>query len=141
MKGMGAEESEQHKDEGASTNPNQPGSKDKVNGIDGSYELMLDAFTPDIIEQYVGDIDLTDVDNTHGDYPDENKGHHIGAELEIGSQQTYGKKTYGGPKEDLEEAEDVAFRDHHILENKREGFRPFTSKTQGKPPLNLSRKS
>ena len=44
---------------------------------------MLDALPPDIVEEYIGDIDLTNLNNAHGDDPDQDEGHHIGTQLQI----------------------------------------------------------
>jgi len=84
MKGTGTEQNQKDKDEAAPENPDQPRSQDEMDRIDGGYELMLNALAPDIIEQDVGDVDLTDMDNAHGDDPNQNEGHHIGAQLQIG---------------------------------------------------------
>jgi hypothetical protein len=91
---------------------------------------VLDALTPDIIQQDVGDIDLTHMNNTHGDNPDQNEGGHIGAELQILGQEAHRKKPHSGPKEHLEEAEDIALGDDQILKYEGQDLRPLTSQTQ-----------
>jgi hypothetical protein len=83
VESVGAEENQENKDGAASKNPDQPRSQDEMDRIDGGYELVLNALAPDIIQQDVGDVDLTDLNNAHGDDPDQDEGSHIGAQLQI----------------------------------------------------------
>lgn len=83
METVRTKQDQKDKDEAAPENPDHPRSQDEMHRIDGGYELMLNAFTPNVIEQDIGNIDLTNLNNAHGDYPDQNKGRHIRTKLQI----------------------------------------------------------
>ena len=79
---------------------------------------MLERLRPEIIEQNIGHIDLTDLNHAHGDNPDEDKARHVTAEAQKSGQESDREKAHHWPEKDLKKAEDVPFRDDPILEDK-----------------------
>jgi hypothetical protein len=96
--GKRAEDGEQKKDNERSYDTNQPGTQDQLKRMNRSNEDMLHRFRPEVIEERLCNVNLTDLDHTHGDNPYEDETGHVWIQTEEVRQKPYGKETnqFGG---------------------------------------------
>lgn len=76
---------------------------------------MLHRFRPEVIEERLCNVNLTDLNHAHGDNPHEDETGHVRIQTEEVRQKPYGKEANHRPEEDLEEAEDIPPRHDPVL--------------------------
>ena len=78
---------------------------------------MFEGFRPEIVQEDIGDIDLTHLNHTHGDDADQDEPRFVGIQFQEARQEPYGKESNHRPEKDLEDSKDIPLCDDPILKN------------------------
>ena len=85
--------------------------------LDRGDESMFEGFRPEIVQEDIGHINLTDLNHTHGDDAHQDEPCLIWIQLQKACQKPHGKESNNRPEKDLEDGKDIPLCDDPILKH------------------------